>query len=63
MMNLKSDLTAFLLALTLMLGLAAMSIADELHTRQNDKGNRDEGLRERAQQCLTILERALKQSA
>jgi len=43
--------------------LAAMSIADELHTRQNDKGNRDEGLRERAQQCLTILERALKQSA
>ena len=27
MMNLKSDLTAFLLALTLMLGLAAMSMA------------------------------------
>ena len=43
--------------------LAAMSIADELHSRQKDKGNRDDGLRERAQQCLTILERALKQSA
>jgi cell division protein ZapA len=43
--------------------LAAMSIADELHSRQSEKGNRDDGLRERAQQCLTILERALKQSA
>jgi len=43
--------------------LAAMALADELHTRENDTGHRDDALRERAQQCLTILERALKQSA
>ena len=43
--------------------LAAMAIADELHSRQQDTGHRDDALRERAQQCLTILERALNQSA
>jgi len=43
--------------------LAAMAIADELHSRQQESGHRDDALRERAQQCLTILERALKQSA
>jgi cell division protein ZapA len=43
--------------------LAAMAIADELHSRQQDNGHRDDALRERAQQCLTILERALKQTA
>jgi len=43
--------------------LAAMAIADELHSRQQDTGNRDDTLRERAQQCLTVLERALKQTA
>ena len=43
--------------------LAAMAIADELHSRQQDTGHRDDQLRERAQQCLTILERALKQTA
>jgi cell division protein ZapA len=43
--------------------LAAMAIADELHTRQNETGHRDDALRERAQQCLTILERALNQTA
>ncbi len=43
--------------------LAAMAIADELHTRQQETGHRDDALRERAQQCLTILERALKQTA
>ncbi len=43
--------------------LAAMALADELHTRENDTGHRDDALRERAQQCLTILERALKQTA
>jgi cell division protein ZapA len=43
--------------------LAAMAIADELHTRQDDTGHRDEALRERAQQCLNILERALNQTA
>ena len=43
--------------------LAAMAMADELHTRENDTGHRDDALRERAQQCLTILERALNQTA
>ena len=43
--------------------LAAMAIADELHSEQPDTSHRDEALRERAQQCLTILERALKQTA
>ena len=43
--------------------LTAMALADELHTRQNDTGQRDDALRERAQQCLTILEHALKQTA
>ena len=43
--------------------LAAMAIADELHTLRLEKGDRDENLRERAAQCLTILERALKQTA
>lgn len=43
--------------------LAAMAIADELHTRQHETGHRDDALRERAQQCLSILERALNQTA
>ena len=43
--------------------LAAMAIADELHTRQDNTGHRDDALRERARQCLTILERALNQTA
>jgi cell division protein ZapA len=43
--------------------LAAMAIADELHTGQHENGHRDDALRERAQQCLTILERALNQTA
>jgi cell division protein ZapA len=43
--------------------LAAMAVADELHSRQQDTGTRDGALRERAQQCLTVLERALKQTA
>ena len=43
--------------------LAAMAIADELHSRQQESSHRDDQLRERAQQCLTILERALRQSA
>jgi cell division protein ZapA (FtsZ GTPase activity inhibitor) len=43
--------------------LAAMAIADELHSRKDETGHRDDALRERAQQCLTILERALSQTA
>jgi cell division protein ZapA len=43
--------------------LAAMAIADELHSQDKTAVHRDDALRERAQQCLTILERALKQTA
>lgn len=43
--------------------LAAMAIADELHSLEQESGRRDDQLRERAQQCLSILELALKQTA
>jgi len=43
--------------------LAAVAIADELHTLRQEKGRRDENLRQRAEQCLTLVERTLKQSA
>jgi cell division protein ZapA len=43
--------------------LAAMAMADELHSRPTESGRKDEALRQRAHECLTILERALQQSA
>jgi cell division protein ZapA len=43
--------------------LAALAIADELHTIQRDRGEHDELLREQAERCLTLVERALKQTA
>ncbi len=43
--------------------LAALSIADELHSAQRDLGYREDVLREQAERCLTLVERALKQSA
>jgi cell division protein ZapA len=43
--------------------LAALSIADELHTIQRDRGETDGLLREQAERCLTLVERALKQTA
>ena len=43
--------------------LAALAIADELHTIQKDRGDREELLREQAERCLTLVERALKQTA
>jgi cell division protein ZapA len=43
--------------------LAALAIADELHTVQRDRGESDELLREQAERCLTLVERALKQTA
>jgi cell division protein ZapA len=43
--------------------LAALSIADELHTTQRDLGEHSEMLREQAERCLTLVERALKQTA
>ncbi len=43
--------------------LAALAIADELHGTQKDRGDREELLREQAERCLTLVERALKQTA
>ena len=41
--------------------LAALAIADELHSMQRDRGESEELLREQAERCLTLVERALKQ--
>jgi cell division protein ZapA len=43
--------------------LAALAMADELHSTQKDRGEREELLREQAERCLTLVERALKQTA
>jgi len=43
--------------------LAALAIADELHTIRKDRTDQEELLREQAERCLTLVERALKQSA
>lgn len=43
--------------------LAALAIADELHGMQKDRGESEELLREQAERCLTLVERALKQTA
>ena len=43
--------------------LAALAIADELHSLRQQKIVRDDSLRESAKHCLTLLERALKQTA
>jgi cell division protein ZapA len=43
--------------------LAALAIADELHSVQRDRGENDELLREQAERCITLVERALKQTA
>ncbi|MGB7436006.1 MAG: cell division protein ZapA [Candidatus Acidiferrum sp.] len=42
--------------------LAAMAIADELHSLREERGEREELLKEQAERCLTLVERALKQS-
>jgi cell division protein ZapA len=42
--------------------LAAMSIADELHSLRKERGDREELLKEQAERCLTLVERALKQA-
>jgi cell division protein ZapA len=42
--------------------LAALAIADELHGAKSDIGDREELLKEQAQRCLTLVERALRQS-
>jgi len=43
--------------------LAALAIADELHSMQKERGEREDLLREQAERCLTLVERALKQTA
>jgi cell division protein ZapA len=43
--------------------LAALAIADELHSGVRERGEREELLREQAERCLTLVERALKQTA
>jgi cell division protein ZapA len=43
--------------------LAALAIADDLHNAQRERGYREDVLREQAERCLTLVERALKQSA
>ena len=42
--------------------MAALAIADELHTVRNERSDRDELLKEQAERCLNLVERALKQS-
>jgi cell division protein ZapA (FtsZ GTPase activity inhibitor) len=43
--------------------LAALAIADELHTIRKDRTEEEGLLREQAERCLTLVERALKQTA
>ncbi len=43
--------------------LAALAIADELHRHERELSDREENLREHAERCLTLVERALRQSA
>ena len=43
--------------------LAALAIADELHSSKREIGEREELLKEQAERCLTLVERALKQTA
>src|SRR6266849_6728248 len=40
--------------------LAALAIADELHSMQRDRGDHEQLMREQAERCLTLVERALK---
>lgn len=43
--------------------LAALAIADELHSGLRERSEREDLLREQAERCLTLVERALKQTA
>jgi cell division protein ZapA len=43
--------------------LAALAIADELLSIRKEGGDREEMLREKAERCLTLVDRALKQTA
>ena len=43
--------------------LAALAIADELHAMRTERNEHEELLREQAERCLTLVERALKHTA
>jgi cell division protein ZapA len=43
--------------------LAALAIADELHSLSQSREDSREILRERAERCLTLVERAIQQTA
>lgn len=43
--------------------LAALAIADELHGARQERGEREGLLREQAERCLNLVERALRQTA
>jgi len=43
--------------------LAALAITDELHSLKNERDDHEDLLREQAERCLTLVERALKQTA
>ena len=43
--------------------LAALAITDELHSMHRERSDEEELLREQAERCLTLVERALKQTA
>jgi len=42
--------------------LAALAIADELHSLRKERSDREDLLKEQAERCLTLVERALKQA-
>jgi cell division protein ZapA len=42
--------------------LTALALADELNSLRKEKGDREELLKEQAERCLTLVERALKQT-
>lgn len=43
--------------------MAALAIADELHSLKEQHGEREEILKEQAERCLNLVERALKKES
>jgi cell division protein ZapA len=43
--------------------LTALAVADELHALREERGEEAERLKEKAERCLNLVERALKQTA
>ena len=42
--------------------LTALALADELNSLRKEKSDREELMKEQAQRCLTLVERALRQT-